>query len=129
MNKDSKIYIVGHLGLVGSSLVRKFRKEGFTNILGETSKDLDLRDQSAVAQYFKQFKPEYVIHAAGKVGGINANNNYRAEFIYDNIMIEANVIHAAYLNNVEKLLFLGSSCIYPKMSPQPIKEEYLNTGY
>jgi len=129
MHKDSKIYIVGHMGLVGSSLVRKFRKEGFTNILCETSKELDLRDQAAVNKYFKDFKPEYVIHAAGKVGGINANNTYRAEFIYDNIMMEANVIHAAHIHKVKKLLFLGSSCIYPKMSPQPIKEEYLNTGY
>ena len=129
MDKNSKIYIVGHTGLVGSSLVRKFIKEGFTNILSETSKNLDLRNQEAVNQYFNEYKPEYVIHAAGKVGGIKANNTYRAEFIYDNIMMEANVIHAAYLNNVKKLLFLGSSCIYPKMSPQPIKEEYLNTGY
>ncbi len=117
------------MGLVGSSLVRKFRKEGFSNILGKTSRDLDLRDQAAVNKYFKDTKPEYVIHAAGKVGGIKANNIYRAEFIYDNLMMEANVIHAAYLNNVKKLLFLGSSCIYPKMAQQPIKEEYLNTGY
>lgn len=129
MHSDSKIYIVGHMGLVGSSLVRKFRKEGFTNILVEISKDLDLRDQAAVNKYFKDFKPEYVIHAAGKVGGIKANNTYRAEFIYDNIMMEANVIHAAHKFEVKKLLFLGSSCIYPKMSPQPIKENYLNTGY
>ncbi len=129
MHSDSKIYIVGHKGLVGSSLVRKFRKEGFTNILGEVSKDLDLRDQAAVNKYFKDFKPEYVIHAAGKVGGIIANNTYRAEFIYDNIMMEANVIHAAHKFEVKKLLFLGSSCIYPKMCPQPIKENYLNTGY
>jgi GDP-L-fucose synthase len=129
MEKNSNIYIVGHMGLVGSSLVRKFRKEGFSNILGKTSRDLDLRDQAAVNKYFKDTKPEYVIHAAGKVGGIKANNTYRAEFIYDNLMMEANVIHAAYLNNVKKLLFLGSSCIYPKMAQQPIKEEYLNTGY
>jgi GDP-L-fucose synthase len=129
MEKNSNIYIVGHMGLVGSSLVRKFRKEGFSNILGKTSRDLDLRDQAAVNKYFKDTKPEYVIHAAGKVGGIKANNIYRAEFIYDNLMMEANVIHAAYLNNVKKLLFLGSSCIYPKMAQQPIKEEYLNTGY
>jgi GDP-L-fucose synthase len=129
MHSDSKIYIVGHMGLVGSSLVRKFRKEGFSNILGETSRNLDLRDQTAVNKYFKDIKPEYVIHAAGKVGGINANNIYRAEFIYDNIMMEANVIHAAHQFEVKKLLFLGSSCIYPKMAPQPIKEEYLNTGY
>ena len=129
MNKDSKIYIVGYMGLVGSSLVRKFKKEGFTNIIGHTSKKLDLRNQDNVNEYFQINKPEYVIHAAGKVGGIKANNTYRAEFIYDNLMMEANVIHAAYLNNVKKLLFLGSSCIYPKMAQQPIKEEYLNTGY
>jgi GDP-L-fucose synthase len=129
MNKDSKIYIVGHMGLVGSSLVRKFNKEGYTNILGNTSGELDLRNQALVNEYFQINKPDYVIHAAGKVGGINANNTYRAEFIYDNIMMEANVIHAAHIHKVKKLLFLGSSCIYPKMSPQPIKEEYLNTGY
>ena len=129
MNKDSKIYIVGHMGLVGSSLVRKFNKEGYTNILGLTSRELDLRNQALVNEYFQINKPDYVIHAAGKVGGINANNTYRAEFIYDNIMMEANVIHAAHIHKVKKLLFLGSSCIYPKMSPQPIKEEYLNTGY
>ena len=129
MNKDSKIYIVGHMGLVGSSLLRKFNKEGYTNILGHTSRELDLRNQGLVNDYFQINKPDYVIHAAGKVGGINANNTYRAEFIYDNLMMEANVIHAAYIHNVKKLLFLGSSCIYPKMSPQPIKEQYLNTGY
>jgi GDP-L-fucose synthase len=129
MNKDSKIYIVGHMGLVGSSLLRKFNKEGYTNILGRTSRELDLRNQGLVNDYFQINKPDYVIHAAGKVGGINANNTYRAEFIYDNIMMEANVIHAAHIHKVKKLLFLGSSCIYPKMSPQPIKEEYLNTGY
>jgi GDP-L-fucose synthase len=129
MNKDSKIYIVGHKGLVGSSLVRKFKIEGYTNIIGHTSKELDLRNQYLVNEYFSINKPEYVIHAAGKVGGIKANNTFRAEFIYDNLMMEANIIHAAYLNKVNKLLFLGSSCIYPKMAPQPIKEEYLNTGY
>jgi GDP-L-fucose synthase len=129
MNKDSKIYIVGHMGLVGSSLVRKFKIEGYTNIIGNTSAELDLRNQALVNQYFYKNKPEYVIHAAGKVGGIKANNTFRAEFIYDNLMMEANIIHASYLNKVNKLLFLGSSCIYPKMAPQPIKEEYLNTGY
>jgi GDP-L-fucose synthase len=117
------------MGLVGSSLLRKFNKEGYTNILGHTSRELDLRNQGLVNDYFQINKPDYVIHAAGKVGGINANNTYRAEFIYDNIMMEANVIHAAHIHKVKKLLFLGSSCIYPKMSPQPIKEEYLNTGY
>ena len=129
MNKDSKLYIVGHMGLVGSSLIRKFKKERFTNIIGKTSTELDLRNQDNVNEYFQINKPEYVIHAAGKVGGIKANNTYRAEFIYDNLMMEANVIHAAHMHKVKKLLFLGSSCIYPKMSPQPIKEEYLNTGY
>ena len=129
MNKDSKIYIVGHVGLVGSSLVRKFKIEGYTNIIGNTSAELDLRNQHLVNEYFSNNKPEYVIHAAGKVGGIKANNTFRAEFIYDNLMMEANIIHAAYLNKVKKLLFLGSSCIYPKMAPQPIKEDYLNTGY
>jgi GDP-L-fucose synthase len=129
MNKDSKIYILGQTGLVGSSLVRKFKKEGFNNILGHTSKELDLRNQANVNDYFQINKPDYVIHAAGKVGGIKANNTYRAEFIYDNIMMEANIIHASHIYKVKKLLFLGSSCIYPKMAPQPIKEEYLNTGY
>jgi GDP-L-fucose synthase len=129
MNKDSKIYIVGHKGLVGSSLVRKFKIEGYTNIIGHTSAELDLRNQHLVNEYFLINKPEYVIHAAGKVGGIKANNTYRAEFIYDNLMMEANVLHASHMYKVKKLLFLGSSCIYPKMAPQPIKEEYLNTGY
>lgn len=129
MNKNSKIYIVGHLGLVGSSLVRKLKKEGFINIIGKISKELDLRNQALVNDFFHENEPDYVIHAAGKVGGIKANNSYRAEFIYDNLMMEANVLHAAHIYKVKKLLFLGSSCIYPKMSPQPIKEEYLNTGY
>ncbi len=129
MNKNNRIYIIGHMGLVGSSLERKFRKEGYTNILIESSKELDLRNQDAVNRFFEKMKPDYVIHAAGKVGGIKANNTYRAEFIYDNLMMEANVIHAAHVYKVKKLLFLGSSCIYPKMAPQPIKEEYLNTGY
>ena len=129
MNKDSKIYIVGHMGLVGSSLIRKLKTKGYTNIISHTSAELDLRNQHSVNEYIFINKPEFVIHAAGKVGGIKANNTYRAEFIYDNLMMEANIIHAAYLNKVKKLLFLGSSCIYPKMAPQPIKEEYLNTGY
>jgi len=129
MEKNSKIYIVGHMGLVGSSLVWKFKQEGFTKLIFQTSKELDLRNQLLVNEFFEKEKPEYVIHAAGKVGGIQANNTYRAEFIYDNLMIEANVIHAAYLNKVTKLLFLGSSCIYPKMAPQPLKEEYLLSGY
>jgi GDP-L-fucose synthase len=129
MNKFSKIYVLGHMGLVGSSIVRKLKKEGYSNILGNTSIELDLRNQTLVNEYFQMNKPDYIVHAAGKVGGIKANNTYRAEFIYDNIMMEANVIHAAHMHKVKKLLFLGSSCIYPKMAQQPIKEEYLNAGY
>jgi len=129
MDKSSKIYIAGHRGMVGSGLERKLRKEGYNNIVTKASADLDLRNQQAVNEFFKKEKPTYVILAAAKVGGIHANNTYRAEFIYDNLMIEANIIHAAYLNNVTKLLFLGSSCIYPKMAPQPLKEEYLLSGY
>lgn len=124
----SKIYVAGHNGMVGSAIVRKLQAEGFTNLLLRTSKELDLRDQSAVNSFFKKEKPEYVFLAAAKVGGIHANNIYRAEFLRDNLMIETNVIHAAYMNKVKKLLFLGSSCIYPKMAPQPLKEEYLLTG-
>jgi GDP-L-fucose synthase len=115
--------------MVGSGLERKLRKEGYNNIVTRISTELDLRNQQAVNDFFKKEKPEYVILAAAKVGGIYANNTYRAEFIYDNLMIEANIIHAAYLNKVTKLLFLGSSCIYPKMAPQPLKEEYLLSGY
>jgi len=129
MDKYSKIYIAGHRGMVGSGLERKLRREGFNNILVRTSKELDLRSQQLVNEFFDQEKPDYVILAAAKVGGIYANNTYRADFIYDNIMIEANIIHAAYLNNVKKLLFLGSSCIYPKLASQPLKEEYLLSGY
>ncbi len=129
MEKTSKIYIAGHTGMVGSGLERKLRKEGYNNIITRTSSELDLRNQQAVNDFFLNENPEYVILAAAKVGGIHANNVYRAEFIYDNIIIEANIIHAAYLNNVKKLLFLGSSCIYPKMAPQPLKEEYLLSGY
>jgi GDP-L-fucose synthase len=129
MNQTSKIYIAGHRGMVGSGLERKLRNEGFNNIVTRTSSELDLRNQQAVNDFFKKEKPAYVILAAAKVGGIHANNTYRAEFIYDNLMIEANIIHAAYLNKVSKLLFLGSSCIYPKMAPQPLKEEYLLGGY
>jgi GDP-L-fucose synthase len=129
MDKNSKIYIAGHNGMVGSSLLRKLRKEGFNNILTITSNDLDLRNQQAVLDFFDKEKPSYVLLAAAKVGGIHANNTYKAEFIYDNLMIEANIIHASYLNNVVKLLFLGSTCIYPKMAPQPLKEEYLLSGY
>ena len=129
MEQTAKIYIAGHRGMVGSGLERKLRKEGYNNIVSRTSSELDLRNQQAVNDFFKKEKPEYVILAAAKVGGIHANNTYRAEFIYDNLMIEANVIHASYLNKVTKLLFLGSSCIYPKMAPQPLKEEYLLSGY
>jgi GDP-L-fucose synthase len=129
MEQTAKIYISGHKGMVGSSIERKLRKEGFNNIITKTSSELDLRNQQAVNDFFEKEKPEYVILAAAKVGGIHANNTYRAEFIYDNLMIEANIIHASYLNKVTKLLFLGSSCIYPKMAPQPLKEEYLLSGY
>lgn len=129
MKKKDKIYIAGHRGMVGSGLDRKLRKEGHNNIVTRTSSELDLRNQQAVNDFFEKEKPVYVILAAAKVGGIYANNTYRAEFIYDNLMIEANIIHAAYLNKVTKLLFLGSSCIYPKMAPQPLKEEYLLSGY
>jgi GDP-L-fucose synthase len=129
MEQTAKIYIAGHRGMVGSGLERKLRKEGFNNIITRTSSELDLRNQQVVNDFFEKEKPEYVILAAAKVGGIHANNTYRAEFIYDNLMIEANIIHSAYLNKVTKLLFLGSSCIYPKMAPQPLKEEYLLSGY
>jgi GDP-L-fucose synthase len=129
MEQTAKIYIAGHRGMVGSGLERKLRKEGFHNIVTRTSSELDLRNQQAVNNFFEKEKPDYVILAAAKVGGIHANNTYRAEFIYDNLMIEANIIHAAYLNKVTKLLFLGSSCIYPKMAPQPLKEAYLLSGY
>jgi len=123
-----KIFIAGHRGMVGSALVRNLQSKGFTNLITRTSAELDLRDKFAVNEFFQKEKPLYVFLAAAKVGGINANNIYRAEFIYDNLMIEANVIHAAYKNGVKKLLFLGSSCIYPKMAPQPLKEDSLLTG-
>jgi GDP-L-fucose synthase len=129
MNKKDKIYVAGHRGMVGSAIVRKLQKEGFNNIVTRTSKELDLRNQAQVESFFEQEKPDYVFLAAAKVGGILANNTYKAEFIYDNLMIEANVINSAHNHRVKKLMFLGSSCIYPKMSPQPIKEEYLLSGY
>ena len=129
MDKQAKIYVAGHRGLVGSAIVRELHRQGYENLVLRTSQELDLRQQSAVETFFAQEKPEYVILAAARVGGIQANNTYRAEFIYDNLMIEANIIHSAYLNQVEKLLFLGSSCIYPKMCPQPMREEYLLTGF
>jgi GDP-L-fucose synthase len=129
MEKSSKIYIAGHRGMVGSAIERKLKAEGYNNIIHRTSNELDLRNQDLVNSFFTVDKPDYVILAAAKVGGIHANNTYRAEFIYDNLMMEANIIHASYLNKVKKLLFLGSSCIYPKMAPQPLKEEYLLSGY
>lgn len=129
MNKSDKIYVAGHNGMVGSAIVRQLKSNGFNNLLVRTSKELDLTNQQAVNSFFETEKPDYVFLAAAKVGGIHANNVYRADFLYQNLMIEANVIHAAHLNNVTKLLFLGSSCIYPKMAPQPLKEEYLLTGF
>ena len=128
MEKTAKIYIAGHRGMVGSALVRRLQQDGYTNIVTHTSAELDLRNQQAVADFFATEKPEYVFLAAAKVGGIVANNTYRADFIYENLMIEANVIHQAYVNKTEKLMFLGSSCIYPKLAPQPLKEDYLLTG-
>src|SRR5687767_3636536 len=128
MHPSEKIYVAGHRGMVGSALVRKLQGLGYQNLVLKTSAELDLRDQQAVARFFRQEQPDYVFLAAARVGGIVANNTYRAEFIYDNLMIQNNVIHHAYLNEVKKLLFLGSSCIYPKMAPQPLKEEYLLTG-
>ena len=129
MNKSDKIYVAGHNGMVGSAIVRQLKGNGFTNLIVKTSKELDLTNQQAVNSFFETEKPDYIFLAAAKVGGIHANNVYRADFLYQNLMIEANVIHAAYLNKVTKLLFLGSSCIYPKMAPQPLKEEYLLTGF
>jgi GDP-L-fucose synthase len=129
MEKSAKIYIAGHRGMVGSAIERKLNAQGYHNIINRTSSELDLRNQDLVNSFFHLDKPDYVILTAAKVGGIHANNTYRAEFIYDNLMIEANIIHASYLNKVKKLLFLGSSCIYPKMAQQPLKEEYLLSGY
>mgnify|MGYP001604708750 CR=1 FL=1 len=128
MNKQDRIYIAGHRGMVGSAILRKLKKEGFENLLLKSSSDLDLRKQQETDDFFAMEKPDYVFLAAAKVGGILANNTYRADFIYDNIMIESNLIHASYQYRVKKLLFLGSSCIYPKLAPQPLKEEYLLTG-
>lgn len=128
MELNSKIYIAGHRGMVGSAILRRLQKEGFGNFVFRTSDELDLRNQQAVADFFSKEKPEYVFLAAAKVGGILANNVYRAEFLYDNLEIQNNVIHHAWKNGVKKLLFLGSSCIYPKLAPQPLKEEYLLTG-
>jgi GDP-L-fucose synthase len=128
VEKDAKIYIAGHRGMVGSAILRKLQQTGHQNFILKTSKALDLRNQSEVADFFAENKPDYVFLAAAKVGGIQANNTYRADFLYENLMIQNNVLHQAYLTGVKKLLFLGSSCIYPKMAPQPLKEEYLLTG-
>ncbi|MGV3684229.1 MAG: GDP-L-fucose synthase family protein [Daejeonella sp.] len=128
MEKNSKIYVAGHRGMVGSAIHRKLSREGYTNILTRTSKELDLRNQSDVSLFFETEKPEYVFLAAAKVGGIIANSTYKADFLYENLAIQNNVIHQSYLTGVKKLLFLGSSCIYPKLAPQPLREEYLLTG-
>lgn len=128
MNKNSRIYIAGHLGLVGSAIMNNLLQKGYENLIIRTRKQLDLTDCTAVARFFEEEKPEYVFLAAAKVGGIVANNAYRAEFMYTNLMIQTNIIHQSYLHGVKKLLFMGSTCIYPKNSPQPIKEEYLLTG-
>ncbi|RZK92920.1 MAG: GDP-L-fucose synthase [Pedobacter sp.] len=128
MEKNSKIFVAGHRGMVGSAIYRKLQKEGYQNIITKTSAELDLRDQKAVADFFAAEKPDYVFLAAAKVGGIVANNTYRADFLYENLAIQNNVIHQSYLNGVTKLMFLGSSCIYPKLAPQPLKEDYLLTG-
>ncbi|PCJ80130.1 MAG: GDP-fucose synthetase [Flavobacteriales bacterium] len=129
MEISSKIYVAGHKGMVGSAIVRKLSSEGYSNITTRSSKELDLRNQQAVQQFFEEEKPEYVFLAAAKVGGIYANNTYRAEFLFDNLQIQNNIIHNSHLSGVKKLLFLGSSCIYPKLAPQPLKEEYLLSGY
>ena len=128
MQQHQKIYVAGHRGMVGSALVRKLQALGYTNIVTRSSAELDLRNQAAVQAFFKEEQPAFVFMAAAKVGGIHANNTFRADFIYDNLMMESNVIHAAYQYQVEKLLFLGSSCIYPKLAPQPLKEAYLLAG-
>jgi len=129
MNPNSKIYIAGHRGMVGSAILRNLTSNGFHNIITKTSEELDLTDQKKVQTFFETEKPEYVFLAAAKVGGIHANNTYRADFLYQNLMIESNIIHQSYLQGVKKLLFLGSSCIYPKLAPQPLKEEYLLSGF
>jgi GDP-L-fucose synthase len=129
VKKTDKIYIAGHRGMVGSAILRKLQAEGFNNFVLKTSADLDLRNQQAVADFFATEKPDYVFLAAAKVGGIVANNTYRADFLYENLQIQNNVIHSAYLSGVKKLMFLGSSCIYPKLAPQPLKEDYLLSGF
>lgn len=129
MELNSKIYIAGHRGMVGSAILRNLQAKGYSNFVLHSSSELDLRNQEAVAKFFSEEKPEYVFLAAAKVGGIQANNIYRAEFLYDNLCIQNNIIHSSYLNKVKKLMFLGSSCIYPKLASQPLKEEYLLSGY
>jgi GDP-L-fucose synthase len=129
MDKNAKIYVAGHRGLAGSAIVRVLKAQGYHNLILKTSQELDLRRQNEVEAFFAEAKPDYVFLAAAKVGGIQANNIYRAEFIYDNLILEANVIHSAYQSGVKKLLFLGSSCIYPKLCPQPMREEHLLSGY
>ncbi|MFL0206631.1 GDP-L-fucose synthase [Aquirufa sp. 2-AUSEE-184A6] len=129
MEKEAKIYVAGHRGMVGSAIVRKLQSLGYTNLLLKTSAELDLRDQVKVAEFFAAEKPDYVFLAAAKVGGIVANNTYRADFLYENLAIQNNIIHASFINKVKKLQFLGSSCIYPKLAPQPLKESYLLSGY
>ncbi|HET8870647.1 MAG TPA: GDP-L-fucose synthase [Aquabacterium sp.] len=128
MNKQAKIFVAGHRGMVGSALVRELQRKGYTNIITASRQELDLLDQRAVHQFVADHAPDYIYIAAAKVGGIQANNSYRADFIYQNLVIEANLIHAAHAANVQRLMFLGSSCIYPKLAPQPLKEEYLLTG-
>ncbi len=128
LDRNAKIYVAGHQGLVGGGICHRLERAGFTNLIGRTSKELDLREQSAVKSFFAEAQPAYVFLAAARVGGIRANNTYPAEFIYDNLMIQTNVLHQAYVQGVKKLLFLGSSCIYPKFCPQPMKEEYLLSG-
>ena len=129
LEKQAKIYVAGHRGMVGSAIVRKLQKDGYTNLVLKTSAELDLRDQAKVAAFFAAEKPDYVFLAAAKVGGIVANNTYRADFLYENLAIQNNIIHSSFVNKVKKLQFLGSSCIYPKLAPQPLKESYLLSGY
>jgi len=128
MDKQARIFVAGHRGLAGSAIQRRLQAEGYGNLITHSRQELDLRDQAAVGRFFREERPDYVFLAAAKVGGIVANDTYRAEFIYDNLMIQSNIIHHAYLNGVRRLLFLGSTCIYPKLAPQPLKEEYLLTG-
>jgi GDP-L-fucose synthase len=129
MKRSSKVYVAGHNGMVGSAIVRKLKSQGFENVITRKSSELDLRDQQGVESFFSKEKPEYVFLAAAKVGGIHANNTYRADFLYENLIIESNIIHQSYVHGVTRLLFLGSSCIYPRLAPQPLKEDYLLSGF